>query len=71
MFLITSGYLSTSGGLAYIRVLPALEQLSIEGNRQVGVNIIRWALEEPMRQIALNAGVEGATVVQGSSPHPT
>ena len=52
------------GGLAYIRALPALEQLQLEGDRQVGVNIIKRALEEPMRQIALNAGVEGATVVQ-------
>jgi len=52
------------GGLAYIRALPALEQLQLEGDRQVGVNIIKRALEEPLRQIALNAGVEGATVVQ-------
>jgi chaperonin GroEL len=52
------------GGLAYIRVLPALEQLQLEGDRRVGANIIKRALEEPMRQIALNAGVEGATVVQ-------
>jgi chaperonin GroEL len=52
------------GGLAYIRALPALEQLQLEGDRQVGVNIITRALEEPLRQIALNAGVEGATVVQ-------
>jgi chaperonin GroEL len=52
------------GGLAYIRALPALERLQLEGDRQVGVNIITRALEEPMRQIALNAGVEGATVVQ-------
>ena len=52
------------GGLAYIRALPALEQLQLEGDRQVGVTIIKRALEEPMRQIALNAGVEGATVVQ-------
>ena len=52
------------GGLAYIRALPALEQLQLDGDRQVGVTIIKRALEEPMRQIALNAGVEGATVVQ-------
>jgi chaperonin GroEL len=52
------------GGLAYIRALPALERLQLEGDRQVGVTIITRALEEPMRQIALNAGVEGATVVQ-------
>jgi chaperonin GroEL len=50
--------------LAYIRALPALERLQLEGDRQVGVNIIKRALEEPMRQIALNAGVEGATVMQ-------
>ena len=50
--------------MAYIRALPALEQLQLAGDRQVGVNIIKRALEEPMRQIALNAGVEGATVVQ-------
>jgi len=50
--------------LAYIRALPALERLQLEGDRQVGVNIIKRALEEPMRQIALNAGVEGAPVVQ-------
>jgi chaperonin GroEL len=52
------------GGLAYIRALPALERLQLAGDRQVGVTIIKRALEEPMRQIALNAGVEGATVVQ-------
>ena len=52
------------GGLAYIRALPALERLQLAGDRQVGVNIIKRALEEPMRQIARNAGVEGATVVQ-------
>ncbi|MGE3539682.1 MAG: TCP-1/cpn60 chaperonin family protein, partial [Candidatus Tectimicrobiota bacterium] len=52
------------GGLAYIRALPALEKLQLAGDRQVGVNIIKRALEEPMRQIALNAGAEGASVVQ-------
>jgi chaperonin GroEL len=38
--------------------------VQLAGDRQVGVTIITRALEEPMRQIALNAGVEGATVVQ-------
>jgi chaperonin GroEL len=52
------------GGLAYIRALPALERLQLAGDRQVGVTIIKRALEEPMRQIALNAGVEGVPVVQ-------
>ena len=52
------------GGLAYIRALPALERLHLDGERQVGVAIVKHAMEEPMRQIALNAGAEGATVVQ-------
>jgi chaperonin GroEL len=52
------------GGLAYIRTLPALERLQVDGERQVGVSIVKRALEEPMRQIAMNAGAEGATVVQ-------
>lgn len=52
------------GGLAYLRALPTLERLQLVGDRQVGVNIIKRALEEPLRQIALNAGVESSTVVQ-------
>jgi chaperonin GroEL len=52
------------GGVAYIRALPALEKLQLEGDRQVGVNIVRRALEEPLRQIATNAGAEGAMVLQ-------
>jgi chaperonin GroEL len=52
------------GGLAYIRALPALDRLQLDGERQVGVAIVKRALEAPMRQIALNAGAEGATVVQ-------
>ncbi len=52
------------GGLAYLRSLPALERLRLDSERQVGVTIVKRALEEPMRQIALNAGAEGAMVVQ-------
>jgi chaperonin GroEL len=52
------------GGLAYIRSLAALENLQLDGDRQVGVSIVRRALEEPLRQIAINAGAEGATVFQ-------
>ena len=52
------------GGLAYIRALPALERLQLGDERQVGVDIVKHALEAPMRQIAQNAGVEGANVVQ-------
>jgi len=54
----------SGGGLAYIRALPALDRLHLDGERQVGVAIVKRAMEEPMRQIALNAGAEGATVVQ-------
>jgi chaperonin GroEL len=39
------------GGLAYIRALPALDKLQLEGEAQVGVSIVRRAIEEPMRQI--------------------
>ena len=52
------------GGLAYIRALPALERLQLSDERQVGVDIVKHALEAPMRQIAQNAGVEGANGVQ-------
>jgi chaperonin GroEL len=52
------------GGVAYIRALPALEKLQLGGDRQVGVDIIHRALEEPLRMIAVNAGAEGATVFQ-------
>jgi chaperonin GroEL len=54
----------SGGGLAYVQALPALDRLQLDGERQVGVAIVKRAMEEPMRQIALNAGAEGATVVQ-------
>jgi chaperonin GroEL len=54
------------GGIAYIRALGALEKQAAEmtGDEQVGVNIVRRALEEPLRQIVNNAGLEGSVVVQ-------
>ena len=52
------------GGVAYIRCLPALEKLVLEGDQQVGVNIVKKALEEPLRMIAANAGMEGSIVVE-------
>lgn len=52
------------GGAAYIRGLPALENLKLEGNESVGVNIVKRALEEPIRQIKYNAGQEGSIVVE-------
>ncbi len=52
------------GGVAYLRCLGALEKLKLEGDRQVGVTIVKRALEEPIRQIANNAGQEGSVVVE-------
>ncbi|HZJ67050.1 MAG TPA: chaperonin GroEL, partial [Kofleriaceae bacterium] len=51
------------GGVALIRCAPALATLVFEDDRRYGVNIIRRALDEPLRQIAQNCGVEGAIVV--------
>jgi chaperonin GroEL len=53
----------SGGGTALLRCLPALEKLKVHGDEAVGVNIVRRALEEPTRQIAQNAGHEGAVVV--------
>jgi chaperonin GroEL len=51
------------GGVGLLRTLPALEKLELAGDQQYGLNIIRRALEEPLRQIAQNAGADGAVVV--------
>jgi len=51
------------GGVALLRAGSALDALMLDGDQKVGVGIVRRALEEPMRQIAANAGVEGAIVV--------
>src|ERR1700747_2379660 len=51
------------GGTALLRCLPAVEKLKLHDDEAIGVNIVRRALEEPTRQIALNAGHEGAVVV--------
>jgi chaperonin GroEL len=52
------------GGVALVRAVKALEKLKLEGEEQLGVNLIKRALEEPVRQIANNAGFEGSVVVQ-------
>jgi chaperonin GroEL len=52
------------GGVALIRCIPALDDLKVEGEILEGVKIIRRALEEPLRQIAGNAGFEGSVVVE-------
>jgi chaperonin GroEL len=52
------------GGVAFIRALKALEKAEFKGEEQLGANLVRRALEEPVRQIANNAGFEGSVVVQ-------
>jgi len=52
------------GGVALLRSIDALEKVEVDEEEQVGVNIVRRALEEPLRQISANAGVEGSIVVQ-------
>ncbi len=52
------------GGVALIRSIGALDETSVQGDRQTGVDIVRRALQSPMRQIADNAGLEGSLVVQ-------
>jgi len=52
------------GGVVLIRALPGLDKTKASGDEKIGVDIVRRALEEPIRQIAENAGVEGSIVVQ-------
>ncbi|WP_258112415.1 chaperonin GroEL [Alicyclobacillus sp. SP_1] len=52
------------GGTAFIQVIPALEKVSVSGDELTGVQLVRKALEAPVRQIADNAGVEGSIIVE-------
>ncbi len=52
------------GGVALIRALPALDKLKLGNDQQIGVEIVKRALEEPIRQIVNNAGIEGSIVVE-------
>ena len=53
------------GGVAFVRAQRALDQFKLEDeDEQIGVQIVRRALEEPLRQIAQNAGKEGAVIVE-------
>ncbi len=60
---VEEGYVA-GGGTALIKTLKALEDLQGDGDEQTGINIIKKALEEPVKQIANNAGVEGAVIVE-------
>jgi chaperonin GroEL len=61
------------GGVALLRAAKALNDLHLEGDEQIGVNIIKRACEEPVRQIVNNAGVEGAIIIakirENDNPH--
>jgi chaperonin GroEL len=52
------------GGVALIRAAKVLKDLKLGGDQQIGVNIVARAIEEPLRWIATNAGLEGSIVVQ-------
>ncbi|MFS8654851.1 MAG: TCP-1/cpn60 chaperonin family protein, partial [Limnochordia bacterium] len=52
------------GGTTLIDIIPALDSVQAEGDEAVGVNIVRKALTEPLRQIARNAGYEGSVIVE-------
>jgi len=52
------------GGVALLRTIPALDKVDVKGDEKIGVGIVQRSLEEPIRQIANNAGWEGSVVVQ-------
>jgi chaperonin GroEL len=52
------------GGVTFINILHHLEELKLHGDEAIGVNIVKKAMEEPLRQIANNAGKEGSVVVE-------
>lgn len=58
------------GGTALIRAIPALEKLKLSSEQQAGVNIVRRAIDEPIRQIAFNSGLEGAVVISNIQANP-
>ncbi|MDD5281667.1 MAG: chaperonin GroEL [Candidatus Omnitrophica bacterium] len=52
------------GGVALIRTIAVLDKLKLDGDEKIGANIVKRAIEEPLRQIVQNAGLEGSVVVQ-------
>ncbi len=52
------------GGVALINAIPSLDSVQLEGDAATGIKILRRALEEPMRMIATNAGLDGAVVIE-------
>ncbi len=58
------------GGVAFLNALPALDKLKVQGDEKTGVNILRRALEEPLRRIAINAGKDGSVMAQSVKELP-
>ena len=52
------------GGVSFIRAIPALDEVEAEGDEKIGVDIVKRALEEPLRAIAENAGQEGSVIIE-------
>ena len=52
------------GAVALLRALPALDKLKLKGDEKTGVDIVRRSLEAPVRQLAINAGLEGSVIVE-------
>ncbi|UCH77439.1 MAG: chaperonin GroEL, partial [Candidatus Coatesbacteria bacterium] len=59
------------GGVVFIRAMTALDKLKLAGEEKIGAEIVRKALESPLRQIANNAGAEGSLVAQKVKELPT
>jgi chaperonin GroEL len=56
--------ISAGGGVALLRTIDAIEALELDSDEKIGANIVRRALENPLRELCSNAGVEGALIVQ-------
>ena len=56
--------LVAGGGVSYLNAVPMLDKVKLQGDEATGVNILRRALEEPLRRIAANAGQDGSVIVQ-------
>ena len=52
------------GGVALLRTTKAIDQLDLDGDQQIGVGLVKRAIEEPLRALASNAGLEGAVIVR-------
>ncbi len=59
------------GGIALLHIAPKIEELDLEGDMKIGANIIVKALEEPLKMIAENAGLEGSVIVEKAKEQPT